>query len=86
MFAAARAGDAGALEIVERAARAIVGIFRTLEALGAERIAIVGGVAAPLRSYLPAEIEARLRTPRNDAVDGAILLAGGTLPSPGGPP
>jgi glucosamine kinase len=86
VFAAARAGDAVALEIVARAARAIVGIFRTLEALGAQRIAIVGGVAAPLRSYFPAEVEAQLRTPRNDAVDGAILLAGGTLPTPGDPP
>jgi glucosamine kinase len=86
VFAAARAADPGALEIVARAARAIVAIFRTLEALGAHQIAIVGGVAAPLRSYLPAEVEARLRRPRNDAVDGAILLAGGALPTPGDPP
>ena len=61
-------------------------IFRTLEALGVERIAIVGGVAAPLRSYLPAEVAARLRTPEHDAVDGAVLLVGGALPTPGDPP
>jgi len=82
-FEAARAGESGALEIVGRAAGAIVAIFRTLEALGAERIAIVGGVAEPLRSYLPTEVEARLRRPKHDAVDGAILLVGGALPAPG---
>ena len=50
VFEAARAGESGALEIVERAGRAIVAIFRALEALGVERIAIVGGVAEPLRT------------------------------------
>ena len=83
VFEAARAGESGALEIVGRAARAIVAIFRALEALGAERIAIVGGVAEPLRTYLPTEVEARLRRPKHDAVDGAILLVGGALPAPG---
>ncbi len=83
VFEAARAGQPGALEIVGRAAGAIVAIFRTLEALGAERVAIVGGVAEPLRTYLPAEVEARLRKPKHDAVDGAILLVGGALPAPG---
>ncbi len=34
-----------------------------LERLGAERIAFVGGVAEPLRRYLPAEIAARLQEP-----------------------
>jgi len=82
-FEAARAGEPGAIEIVDRAARAVAAIFRALEALGAERIAIVGGVAAPLRTFLPGEIEARLRTPQHDAVDGAILLVGGALPASG---
>ena len=84
VFEAARAGEPGALDIVGRAGRAIVAIFHALEALGAARIAIVGGVAEPLRPYLPAEIEARLRRPEHDAVDGAVLLVGGALPAPGG--
>ncbi len=82
-FEAARAGESGALEIVGRAGRAIVAIFRALEALGVERIAIVGGVAEPLRTYLPTDVEARLSRPKHDAVDGAILLVGGALPAPG---
>ena len=83
VFEAAHAGESGALEIVGRAARAIVAIFRALEALGADRIAIVGGIAEPLRTYLPTEVEARLSRPKHDAVDGAILLVGGTLAAPG---
>jgi glucosamine kinase len=84
VFAAARAGESGALEIVRRAARAIVAILAALERLGAERIAFVGGVAAPLRPHFPAEVEARLEPPKHDAVDGAILLVGGSLAALGG--
>ena len=83
VFEAARAGEAGALEIVGRAARAVVALSKALEGFGAEKIAIVGGVAAPLRAHLPAEVEARLREPEHDAVDGAILLVGGTLSARG---
>ena len=83
VFAAALAGESVALDIVARAAGAIVAIFRALEALGAGRIAIVGGVAEPLRTYFPPEVEARLRKPKHDAVDGAVLLVGGALPAPG---
>jgi glucosamine kinase len=52
---------------------------RGVYALGAERIALAGGLGEPLRPYLPPEVEGRLVAPRRDAVDGAILLAGGTL-------
>jgi glucosamine kinase len=86
VFQAARDGESGAVEIVGRAARAIVAIFRALEALGVERIAIVGGVADPLRTYLPTEVGARLRQPQHDAVDGAIQLVGGTVAAAGDPP
>jgi glucosamine kinase len=75
----ARSGDARACEIVGEAARAIATLARVLNGLGAERIALVGGLGEPLRPYLPADVEQRLVAPRRDAVDGAILLAGGTL-------
>jgi glucosamine kinase len=83
VFEAAHAGESGAVEIVGRAVRAIVAIFNALEALGVNKIAIVGGVTEPLRTYLPTEVEARLRRPKHDAVDGAVLLVGGALPAPG---
>ena len=56
----------------------------TLEALGAAEVALVGGLGAGIRPHLPADLSARLREPRFDAVDGAILLAGGVLPAANG--
>jgi hypothetical protein len=42
------------------------------------------GVAEPLREYLPTDIAERLHAPRHDAVDGAILLVGGSVPDAAG--
>lgn len=75
----AKAGDPRAREIAGEAATAIVALANALNALGAERIALVGGFGEPLRPYLPPDVAKRLVPPRRDAVDGAILLAGGTL-------
>jgi glucosamine kinase len=75
----AKCGDSRAREIVGEAARAIAALAHALSGLGAERIALVGGLAEPLRPYLPQDVERRLVPPRRDAIDGAILLAGGTL-------
>ena len=68
------------------AAKAIAALANALNALGAERIALVGGLGEPLRPYLSADVAKRLVRPRRDAVDGAILLAGGTLDEAEGPP
>ena len=75
----ARSGDARAREIAGEAAKAIEALANALGALGAERIALVGGFGEPLRPFLPPNVARRLVPPRRDAVDGAILLAGGTL-------
>ena len=75
----AKSGDARARDIAGEAARAIATLANALNALGAERIALVGGLGEPLRPYLPPDLARRLVRPRRDAVDGAILLAGGTL-------
>lgn len=75
----AGSGDARALEIVGEAAAAIAALANTLRALGAERIALAGGFGEPLRPFLPSDVAKLLFRPRRDAVDGAILLAGGTL-------
>ncbi len=79
VFAAAARGEPQALEIVAHAARAIAALARALIRLGAPTLALVGGVAGPLRPYLPADIAERLHTPRHDALDGAILMVGGAL-------
>ncbi|CCE05490.1 conserved hypothetical protein [Bradyrhizobium sp. STM 3843] len=75
----ARSGDGRAREIVGEAAGAIAALANALGALGAERIALAGGFGEPLRPFLPPDVAQRLSQPRRDAVDGAILLAGGKL-------
>jgi glucosamine kinase len=52
-----------------------------VQALGAERVALVGGLSSVIRAHLPADLDSILLTPLFDATDGAILLAGGVLPS-----
>jgi glucosamine kinase len=75
----AKSGDARARELAGEAAKAIGALANALSALGTERIALVGGFGEPLRPYFPPDVARRLVLPHRDAVDGAILLAGGTL-------
>ena len=49
-------------------------MLERLVALGAERIALMGGVAAPTRPYLAAKYDGLLVEPLGDALDGALLL------------
>ncbi len=81
VFERAGEGDEIALAIVRAAARAVDALIRAVEALGAERIAIVGGLSGVIRPYLEPASQAALRPPLFDAADGAILLAGGVLPA-----
>jgi glucosamine kinase len=76
-----RAGvrDPVALEIASTAARAIGALIRGVVALGAERVAMVGGVGEALRPYLEPDIAARLSPPLYDPTDGAILFVGGVV-------
>jgi len=80
-FDHAAAGDRIALAIVASAARGIEALTRRVVALGATRVALVGGVGEALRPYLDPEIAALLARPLYDAVDGAILMAGGAVAS-----
>ena len=80
-FDHAAAGDRIALAIVASAARGIEALTRRVVALGATRVALVGGVGEALRPYLDPEIAALLARPLYDAVDGAILMTGGAVAS-----
>jgi glucosamine kinase len=80
VFAAAAEGDAVAGEIIGAAATALNELARVLVRLGVSSIVLVGGVAAPIRPYLAADVTDLLRDPKLDALDGAIILAGGPAP------
>jgi glucosamine kinase len=71
--------DPIAREIASKAARAIGALTRGVVALGADRVALVGGVGEALRPYFEPDIAARLSPPLFDPTDGAILFAGGVI-------
>lgn len=79
---AAAAGDLAALPIVEAAARALAALVEAVEAHGAALVSMIGGLSAPIQPFLAPDLRARLRAPKYDPVDGAILLAGGMVEAP----
>jgi glucosamine kinase len=79
VFSRAAEGDRIAREITVAAAGAIGALTRGVVALGAERVALVGGAGEALRPYFEPEIAALLSAPLHDATDGAILLVGGVI-------
>jgi glucosamine kinase len=73
----ARAGDPLATDLVSRAGTAIGRIAQRLVDLGAPRLCLFGGLAEPLKPWLDGRLLALLASPVADALDGAIMLAGG---------
>jgi glucosamine kinase len=75
VFQHADEGDPLARRIVANAARQIGIIVGRLGSLGAPRVSLLGGLAAPLGGWLEPDIRQRLTSPQHDAVAGALLLA-----------
>jgi glucosamine kinase len=81
VFRCAAEADPVALAIAASAARAVSALTRRVVALGADRVALVGGVGEALRPYLDRDVAQLLKRPLYDATDGAILMAGGAVAS-----
>lgn len=81
-IAAAARWDAVARPLVEVSAAAVAVLVARLEALGAQSVAMVGGLGEALRPFLAGDLSARLQKPLFDPTDGAIALVGGALPEP----
>jgi glucosamine kinase len=71
----AQAGDGARIEILRMAATHVDALAARLTALGVERIALVGGLADHMRSWLSDGTKARLVPSAGDALDGALQLA-----------
>jgi glucosamine kinase len=71
----AAAGDADAHELMGQAGARIAELAQALFMLGVRRVALSGGLAEHIESYLPAEVRNRLSAPKADAMAGGILLA-----------
>lgn len=75
VFQHADEGDPLAMRIVSNAAQQIGTMIRRLKSVGAPRVSLLGGLAAPLGGWFDAEIKELLSPPQHDAVTGALLLA-----------
>jgi glucosamine kinase len=80
VFKSAAENDPLGLSLVRGAAMALGDLGRVLQQHGAERLALVGGLAAAITPYLPPATLALLRQPVFDPLEGALLLAGCPLP------
>lgn len=76
VFAAADAGDRHAQDLLAQTAADTGLMVRRLMAISSGRVALMGGLAAPIRRWLAADIQACLATPQGDALSGALKLAG----------
>jgi len=79
VFGHAEKGDAIALPIIKQATREILNLHAALQRLGCQRIALVGGLAEPLKPWIELQMPYPFVPPLHDAADGAILMAGGKL-------
>jgi glucosamine kinase len=68
--------DPVAVDLMREAAAHIDALVMRLRVLGAQRVALMGGLAKAIETRLPAETRRRLVQPDGDALDGALRLAG----------
>lgn len=71
----ARQGDPVALDLVGQAAGHVRNFVGRLTALGASRVALMGGLGPALATWFDDETRAALAPAQGDAMDGAVLLA-----------
>lgn len=76
VVAAALKDDPAAVALVRDTVTALGHHAAALERLGARRLSLVGGLAAPLEPFLVEPWATGLVPPAFDALDGALLLAG----------
>jgi len=67
--------DPAAVDLMRRAASHLDVVAARLNALGAARLALLGGLAPSIEEWLSAGTRRRLVPPAGDAVDGALQLA-----------
>lgn len=79
IFKFADNGDAVALPIIKEAAKAIDTLALAIARRGVRQIALVGGISGVLLPYLTSNSEFDWVEAKRDAIDGAILLAGGKI-------
>jgi len=75
VFAAASQGDVHGLTLVQQTAEEIALMAQPLLARQPGKLALMGGLAQPIKAYLPETLQRALVTPQGDALSGALELA-----------
>jgi glucosamine kinase len=64
-----------AVAVIEAAAEGAARIADRLLGAGAPALCLLGGLAEPLRPWLPRHIQEKVVAPQGDAMEGALRLA-----------
>jgi glucosamine kinase len=72
-------GDPVAVELLTASTRSVAGMLKRLLDVGANRIALMGGLAPIYLRLLSPDVRCILVEPRGDALDGALALARGSV-------
>ncbi|HET8727377.1 MAG TPA: N-acetylglucosamine kinase, partial [Alphaproteobacteria bacterium] len=72
-----------AMALLSEAARDLAALIEALLRTGAQRLCLMGGLAAALEHWLPPPHRAHLVPAEGDALAGALLMARRTVPNDG---
>ncbi|WP_335924598.1 BadF/BadG/BcrA/BcrD ATPase family protein [Shewanella indica] len=75
VFEQATLGDAVSLALIEQGAAFINGVILRLLAAGVERVALVGGIAPFMQTWLDPELSVRIHAPMASPEEGGIFFA-----------
>ena len=75
VFAGAGEGDDGAAKLLRQTGEEIGQLIMALAAKGASNIVLAGGLAEPIRPWLPETVLPLLVTAKHDPLHGALMLA-----------
>ncbi len=75
VFEYAAKGDAQAIQLLQRQTDDIERCLKSLQGRGVERVALMGGLAGPMKPWLDVSYNRLLVEPEGDALFGALLMA-----------
>ncbi len=81
IVALAGSGNQVAVRLLEKAGEDLEVLCQALDARGTLPVAMIGGLAPHLQSYLPANLAERVNPPVGDVIDGLLALARGRVPA-----
>jgi glucosamine kinase len=75
VIAAGHAGDSEATAILKAAGASLGDMLLALKGFGAPRLSLIGGLAEPIKPWLPDNCRDLVSPALGDPIDGAILMA-----------